>query len=248
MPQTPDLSVVIPAWNEEDYLSDLLDSLQSQKFDDYETIVVDNNSTDNTRSVAKNYDVKLVQETKQGPGYARNCGAEHASGDVLLFLDADVRLRNKHTFSKVVSILSDTEIVAGSGTWVPNDGNWVHKQITKISSKLISFLFKWQIITVASGAFLFIEAETFDKLNGFRGELPFNEDHDIIQRANNTGKIELLENICSISTRRLQVRGIFGTSVDYGIPTALYLFGHTSELKSREFNAPRPTMKKPGSK
>ena len=91
------LSVIIPAFNEADYLPSTLDSIQraSERLRDradveVEVIVVDNNSTDETAAVAEAMGATVVRETVQGIGRARNRGASAAEGDVLVFVDADV--------------------------------------------------------------------------------------------------------------------------------------------------------------
>src|SRR5690242_14030921 len=84
------LSIIIPTYNEEEYLPRLLASIRSQRFEGYEIIVADNKSTDRTREIAARFGAKIVDGGMPGPG--RNLGARAAQGDLLLFLDADVIL------------------------------------------------------------------------------------------------------------------------------------------------------------
>ncbi len=71
----PIISVVIPAYNEENYIEACLKSLRNQKTNvPYEIVVCDNNSTDRTVEIAKKYADKVVYERRQGIGYARNKG------------------------------------------------------------------------------------------------------------------------------------------------------------------------------
>ena len=94
------VSIIIPAYNEERYLSGALESAESQTLDheDLEVIVVNNASTDDTAGVYHSFFSKnslqsfLVDEPLLNPGRAKNSGAFHASGEVLLFLDADSRM------------------------------------------------------------------------------------------------------------------------------------------------------------
>lgn len=91
------LSVIIPARNEERNLPYLLESLQAQSYRPFEIIVVDDFSEDRTRAVAESYGVKVVANTPLPPGWTgKNWavwnGYAHATGDVIAFLDADVRL------------------------------------------------------------------------------------------------------------------------------------------------------------
>ena len=83
-------SIIIPTYNEEDYLPVLLDSIKEQDFDDYEVIVADANSTDRTREIAEEYGCIVVEGGL--PGVGRNNGAKVAQGEYLLFLDSDLQL------------------------------------------------------------------------------------------------------------------------------------------------------------
>ena len=85
------VSIVIPAYNAEKVLGHCLDALLAQTAprDEYEIIVADDGSTDGTRQVAESRAVRVVTQPNRGAGAARNLGAQHACGDIVLFLDAD---------------------------------------------------------------------------------------------------------------------------------------------------------------
>lgn len=91
------LSVVVPVYNEVDQLPHCLDSLLAQSEDILEIIVVDNNSTDGSIELARNYAskytfIKIVREKKQGLVPARNRGFLESSGDIIARIDADTRV------------------------------------------------------------------------------------------------------------------------------------------------------------
>lgn len=84
------VSVVIPAYNEEEHLVACLDALAVQTVSPYEVIVVDNNSSDKTIAIAKKYPfVHILHEPKHGIVYARNRGFMHVTGDIIGRIDAD---------------------------------------------------------------------------------------------------------------------------------------------------------------
>lgn len=87
--KAPKISVVVPAYNEEKYLPACLASLQKQTFRDFEVIVVDNNSTDNTVKIAKKYNVHLLKEKKGGSFPATARGFRQARGEIIARTDAD---------------------------------------------------------------------------------------------------------------------------------------------------------------
>ena len=84
------VSIVIPVYNEAAYLAPCLKALQAQTSKPYEVIVVDNNSTDSTTSIAEKFSsVKLLFAKKQGTVHARNKGFNFAKGDIIARIDAD---------------------------------------------------------------------------------------------------------------------------------------------------------------
>src|SRR6056297_1802056 len=82
------LSIIIPTLNEEDFLKNTLKEIKRQDFENYEIIVADAGSNDNTKEIAKDFNCKIVEGGS--PAQGRNSGAEVAQGDILLFLDSDL--------------------------------------------------------------------------------------------------------------------------------------------------------------
>lgn len=112
-------SVAVPAYNEEAYIGHCLEHLISQINEIDEVIVVDNNSTDATRRVAEEFarkypQIQILSEPNQGLTFARNCGLDAASGDIIARIDADTRVGDgwaraiKEFFSR-----DDTDRVGG---------------------------------------------------------------------------------------------------------------------------------------
>ena len=85
------ISVVIPAYNEEQYLNRCLTALARQTYpaDRFEVIVVDNNSTDATAEIARRYGVRMITEPRKGVAYARQAGFAAARGTIIASTDAD---------------------------------------------------------------------------------------------------------------------------------------------------------------
>lgn len=92
------ISVVIPCFNCEKFVTRAINSVEKQSFEDWEIIAVNNNSTDNTRAVLEQVErqlpqrFKLLDEFKKGAPAARNTGLRHAKGEWIQFLDADDEL------------------------------------------------------------------------------------------------------------------------------------------------------------
>lgn len=87
----PFLSIIIPARNEEGRISPLLQSLQEQRFRQFEILVVDDDSSDNTAAIAESYGAKVLKNAGTGKSSACWHAAEQAKGSWLLFLDADTK-------------------------------------------------------------------------------------------------------------------------------------------------------------
>ena len=87
----PFFSTIIPTYNRAHLLGATLDSVLAQEFDDNEIIVVDDGSTDNTDDLLERYSdrIRVLRQSQQGSGAARNHGIEHARGQYLVFLDSD---------------------------------------------------------------------------------------------------------------------------------------------------------------
>src|SRR5271166_5180980 len=98
----PRLSVVIPVYNSAVLLQQCLASLLSSQVPPFECIVVDDGSNDDSAGIAAQYGARVLSTgDRSGPARARNIGAQAASGDILLFLDADVCVY-PNTVSKIV--------------------------------------------------------------------------------------------------------------------------------------------------
>lgn len=85
------ITAIIPAFNEEDHIKDVIKSVEKRKEID-EIIVVDDGSTDATSNIAKKCGIKVIKSSEnQGKGHAMKLGASKAKGDIILFIDADFK-------------------------------------------------------------------------------------------------------------------------------------------------------------
>lgn len=102
-------SIIIPAYNAEKEIERALNSIKSQTFKDYEIIVIDDCSKDNTYNVVKKYeDVKLLKNEKNlKAGGSRNRGLEAATGDYIVFLDADDYFAKDTTLEKINNVIGN---------------------------------------------------------------------------------------------------------------------------------------------
>lgn len=113
----PTISVVVPCWNGEQFLASCLNSLLDQTLPkrDYEVILVDNNSSDNTLSIARQYpDIRIIQEKQRGAYAARNTGIKIARGEIIAFTDSDCVV-DQNWLTSILRALSEdsVELVIG---------------------------------------------------------------------------------------------------------------------------------------
>src|SRR5947207_1820204 len=114
--EKPRISLVIPAYNEEKYIGDCLQSVNENRNGIFEVIVVDNASSDNTREVASRYlDVRVIRQEKRGTNNARQMGLSEARGDLVAFIDADCRLHNSWYTKLAKKFEENPNMVALSG-------------------------------------------------------------------------------------------------------------------------------------
>lgn len=88
----PKISVILPVYNSQEYIKNAIESVLNQTFADFELIIVNDGSTDNTSDMINQLTderIKLINQSNQGPGAARNNALEIAEGDYIMFLDAD---------------------------------------------------------------------------------------------------------------------------------------------------------------
>ena len=85
----PKFSIIVPVYNTEKYVKRCLDSIMNQTFTDFEVIIVNDGSTDDSKDIIAKYPYKVINQKNQGLSMARNNGVKEATGDYLLFLDSD---------------------------------------------------------------------------------------------------------------------------------------------------------------
>lgn len=103
-------SIIIPAYNVEQYIEESIKSVLGQEFENYELILIDDCSTDNTKNILERYISEKVKvySTAQNTGTAagpRNVGLQHATGEYIIFLDGDDKLHNSKVLNKIDKLI-----------------------------------------------------------------------------------------------------------------------------------------------
>jgi glycosyltransferase involved in cell wall biosynthesis len=168
------LSVIVPAFNEERLLPATLVNLKEVVPPPFELIVCDNNSTDRTAEIARAAGATVVFEPVNQISRARNRGAAAASGDWLLFVDADSLPSRDLLLETSEAILSGC--LAGGAT-VEFETKDLFVRFWLALWNTASRLMRW-----AAGSFIFCEASAFREVGGFSEDLYAGEELDLFRR------------------------------------------------------------------
>jgi glycosyltransferase involved in cell wall biosynthesis len=118
MDKSPFISVIVPVHNGQQFLPSCLDALASSSYPNYELIVVDDCSTDETARISRNKGAIVLKTSRQsGPGGARNLGSEKALGEILFFVDADVVVKPDALERIAADFVTHPEVAAVFGSY-----------------------------------------------------------------------------------------------------------------------------------
>lgn len=184
MKLTPLVSVIIPVYNEEKYLAFCLESLKNQTYSPFEIIIVDDGSRDKSISIAKKFDVFILQQEHKGPGVARNFGARKAQGEILVFADADMKYQKDYIEKLIQPILKKNAI----GTFVKEElvanSNNIWSQCWSINSGLPKDRRLPAIYKDTENAFRAVQKRYFEKSGGFDTNIGYTDDSSISKKLN----------------------------------------------------------------
>ena len=182
----PRFSVVIPAYNEELYLPRLLDSIAvararySGGAEQIEIIVADNSSTDATPRIATHYHCAVQRVEKRVIAAARNGGAAKASGEVLCFVDSDMRI-HPETFNVIDAVMRRGRTIAGATGITPE--RW-----SLGFAVTYAVLVPMVVIARMDTGVVFCAREDFEAIGGYDETLLFAEDVDFLMRMRRRGR------------------------------------------------------------
>lgn len=179
------VSIIIPVYNEEKYLSYCLQSLKEQTYKNIEIILVDDGSTDNSLKIAKKYNIELFLQKHQGPGIARNYGAQKARGEILAFLDADMKYKSDYIEKLINPIIKERAIgTFNKDELIANPDN-IWSECWRINSDLPPGRHSPTIVADKISIFRAIIKSTFQKVGGFDAEKGYFDDETISDKLRN---------------------------------------------------------------
>lgn len=200
----PLISVVIPAYNEEKYLSSCLESLERQTFpkQKYEVIVVDNNSGDKTAEIAKKFGTRVVGCQVQGVAAARAAGSEAAYGEIIAGIDADT-LASPNWLEKINShFQKDPSLIGLTGSVYLAKTNFVFSLVSHFTYEVFQ-RFNFAIGKPTFSGFNFaVRADAYKHVGGFDPTLPSAEDLDLSFKLAKIGKVAYFTDVVVYTSAR----------------------------------------------
>lgn len=196
------LSVIIPAYNEEKHIKKCLESLISQDEKPTEIILVDNNCTDRTVEIARNFNVIIVKENKQGIANARNTGFNNAKGEILVKTDADTILPHDWVL-RIKEAFKDPDLGGLSGP-----ASYFENPLMSGISSFVAFIVFYVIGLILGHATMFgpntaLRKSLWEKIknNVCLSDQDVHEDIDLSIHLAKIAKIKLVRNFTVRTTR-----------------------------------------------
>jgi len=189
------VSIIIPTYNRAAMLKEAIDSVLAQDFQDFELIVVDDGSTDQTLEIINAYreDITILRQPNQGVSSARNAGIKAASGSLVAFLDSD-DLWLPQKLSRQVGFFNanpEAQICQTEEIWIRNN---VRVNPKKRHKKLSGMIFEPSLnLCLVSPSAVMIKQSLFKKVGLFDESLPACEDYDLWLRISCRYPIHLIE-------------------------------------------------------
>lgn len=184
-------SVIIPSYNRAEFIDEAVQSVLNQSFKDFELLIIDDASTDNSMSILEKYkdipNVKVFKNaSNMGVSYSRNFGIKNSNAEIIAFLDSD-DIWLKHKLKAQDSFFRenpDIKICHTNEKWLKNNK---HMNQKKIHRKQAGFFFKRSLERcLVSPSSVAIYKSIFTEISSFDENLRVCEDYDLWLKLNNS--------------------------------------------------------------
>ena len=179
----PEVSVIIPTYNRAHYICSAIQSVLNQTFEDFEIIVVDDASTDDTREIIDKFEDERIyyirHKKNRGGSASRNTGIKHSRGKFIAFLDDDdLWMRNK--LEKQLDLINKTSeigVVYTGVLLINNSGQIISHKIPSLRGNIFPDILKKNY--VGSCSMVLVRKECFTRIGLFDENLPAGQDWDM---------------------------------------------------------------------
>lgn len=219
-----EISVVVPALNEEKYLPGCLESLANQCYDsEYEVIVVDGGSVDGTVEIAKHFTDRIIANARRPVGAARNEGAKVADGEIVAFIDADT-IASRHWLTAIERSFKDPSVIGMTGPTLPSDGTTLDSVTYRLWTVYLQRVLLSMGMPHVIGFNCAYRKNAFLQVGGFDETNVTSEDIGLARKIRRLGRIRFERQMSALtSARRFRKYG-------HAYITGLYLFNGFSTL------------------
>lgn len=235
LPSIPSVSVVVCSYNGSPALSQCLQSLMEMDYPDYEVILVDDGSTDNTREIASRFpDVRTIHQDNQGLSAARNVGLQTASGSIVAYTDSDC-FADPYWLTHLVYQLEKSGAAAvGGPNLTPRDG-WLASCVAASPGQPTHVLESDQVAEHIPGCNMAFHREALLAINGFRPRYrQAGDDVDVCWRLQQAGMwITFAPGAFVWHHRRQTALAYLRQQGGYGEAEALLWFDHPDQFNIR---------------
>jgi len=183
----PQVSVIIPAYNAGKYLEETVRSVLAQTYADFEIIICDDGSSDNTEEAAKSFGdprIRYIHQKNAGVSAARNRGANISTGKYLAFLDAD-DLFQPANLEKKVALLekrTDVALVFADCNVIDANGHPTGETLTGKDENVLEDLLLWNGTVIPGPSSILVTRNAFEQSGGFDPEFSTAADQDFFFR------------------------------------------------------------------
>lgn len=217
----PHISIIIPTYNEEEALDDLLAYLKKNAGTSiHEIIIADGGSSDDTLSIANKHKVIIVHSSRKGRAAQMNEGAEKASGSVFYFLHADTY--PPENFAEHITLTIRRGYPSGCFRLSfddPHPALQLYGWFTRFPLTIFRF----------GDQSLFVQSELFQRVGGFDESLTVMEDQKIVRELKKKSRFKVIEAPVITSARRYKTNGEIRLQSVFSLIVLLYYLGATQE-------------------
>jgi glycosyltransferase involved in cell wall biosynthesis len=183
------ISIIIPAYNAENFLAETIDSVLNQTYANWELIVVNDGSTDNTLKIIKQYcekdaRIKIIDKKNEGVSIARNKGFKNTSGAYLAFLDADDKWHEDNLSEKlkVLQIKTEIGLVHADMQFMSENSDIQKEYFSGKEGNILKSLLLWDGTNIPSPSSILVRRETIQNVGLFDTELSTAADQEFFFR------------------------------------------------------------------
>ncbi len=222
------VSVIVPAFNEAELIGETLKAINEAtkgRHEHFEVVVVNDSSTDETKAIAESAGAKVVDVELRNIGAVRNAGAKFASGEYLIFVDADTIIPPE-TLAATVEALNAGALGGGASVSLESVPiPWYKYWLFPLMKTIWQSMGGW-----AAGCYMYCRAEVFEQIDGFPEEYFAAEELFFSRKIKALGKFVLLPESVITSSRKFHDYSIWSLLGFVAVPL---LSGPTGAFKSQ---------------